>query len=116
MIVGFGIKNCDTCRAAIKWLDSISKDFRFHDVRKEGLDLKVIRSWSDFVGWEALLNKRGSTWRRLPDSVKLDINASNAPKYMAENVTLIKRPVFDISGNFFVGFHETKLLQLIAKE
>ncbi len=114
MIHFYVIKNCDTCRTALKWLESMAIDFQYFDLRKDCIDISVIQSWIDFIGWEALLNKRGLTWRGLPDNVKSKINATNASKYMYEKLTLIKRPVFEISGKVVVGFNEQQRQKLIA--
>ncbi|NQU61441.1 MAG: Spx/MgsR family RNA polymerase-binding regulatory protein [Rhodospirillales bacterium] len=106
MIAVYGLKNCDTCRKALKWLAGKNLEHRFHDFRKHGIDAKAIEKWADAVGWETLLNKRGTTWRGLADSEKDGVGPSNAAALMAAHPALIKRPVFEVSGRIIVGFKD----------
>jgi arsenate reductase (glutaredoxin) len=108
MITVYGIKNCDTCRAARKWLDEEGLAHRFHDFRADGLDSQTLAAWTTSLGWEALLNRRGTTWRNLPEADREDIGPESAVKLMLANPTLIKRPVFDLDGAFVVGFKEAE--------
>lgn len=108
MITIFGIKNCDTCRAARKWLDEEGVDHRFHDFRTDGLDPKTLADWTESLGWETLLNRRGTTWRKLPVADRENIGPESAAALMLANPTLIKRPVFDLGGAFVVGFREAE--------
>ena len=106
MITVYGIKNCDTCRKALKWLDAEGIEHRFHDFRKDGLNDASVAGWLASVGPEVLLNKRGSTWRKLDEQQKIDAE-SDADKLAAlllGHPTLIKRPVFDGAGDLVVGF------------
>jgi Spx/MgsR family transcriptional regulator len=89
----YGIKNCDTVRKARKWLDAHDVEYTFHDVRSDGLDKKDLCAWEKAVGWEVLLNKRGTTWRQLPDADKEGINKTNAINLMLAQPAMIKRPV-----------------------
>jgi arsenate reductase len=104
MIVVTGLKNCDTCRNAIKWLKAEGIDARLHDVRADGLDPAALDGWIAAVGWETLLNRRGTTWRGLPDADKADVDAAKARALMLAHPALIKRPVFDLGGKILVGF------------
>ena len=104
MITVYGIKNCDTCRKARKWLDAQGIEHRYHDFREDGLDDKPLSDWVKAVGWETLLNRRGTTWRKLPEATREGLTSDSATALMLENPTLIKRPVFDMSGNYAVGF------------
>lgn len=104
MLTVYGIKNCDTCRKALKWLSAEGIEHTFHDFRVDGLDAAKVTRWSDAVGWEKLLNRRGTTWRNLPDSDKDGVDAASAQTLMAGNPTLIKRPVFDDGTSILVGF------------
>jgi hypothetical protein len=70
MITMYGIKNCDTIKKARKWLEAEGIEYQFHDYRKDGLDANQLKSWVSELGWEVLLNKRGTTWRKLPDDVR----------------------------------------------
>jgi arsenate reductase len=117
MITVYGIKNCDTCRKALKWLTSEQIEHRFHDVRADGLKENTLSAWVDALGWESLLNRRGTTWRKLPDADKEAVDETTATALMLENPTLIKRPVFSLSDGFLVGFKasEQKAIQNQAK-
>lgn len=105
MIV-FGIKNCDTVKKARRWLDDNGIDYQFHDFRKDGLEKSTIEGWLESVEWEVLLNKRGTTWRKLDDPRKENLNQDVAVELMLENPTLIKRPVFVNASDVIVGFNE----------
>ena len=104
MTILYGIKNCDTVRKARKWLEAQGIEYTFHDVRSDGLDKKDLSAWVKSVGWEVLLNRRGTTWRQLPDKDKESINEANAVKLMLANPTLIKRPVLTHKKITHVGF------------
>ncbi len=107
----YGIKNCDTCRKALKFFGSAAKDHSYHDFRVDGLSIESLESWIKSVGWEKLLNRRGTTWRNLSDDTKNSIDENSARKLMLENPTLIKRPVFEQEGKVVVGF--TKIEQAL---
>lgn len=100
----YGIPNCDTIKKAKKWLEQNSVDYTFHDFRKDGLEKKQLQAWCDQVGWEVLLNKRGTTWRGLPDSVKDSVDARKAVELMLEQPAMIKRPVLELGEEVHVGF------------
>lgn len=108
MLTVYGIKNCDTCRKALKWLTAEGIDHTFHDFRVDGLDPANVSRWADAVGWEKLLNRRGTTWRKLPESDKDGVDASKAETLMAGNPTLIKRPVFETGDQVMVGFGDAE--------
>jgi len=114
MIAVWGLKNCDTCRNALKWLGEQGLDHRFHDLRKDGVDARAIAKWAEAAGWETLLNKRGATWRGLPDKEKDGVNQSNAAALMAAHPALIKRPVFEAGGRIIVGFKEEQKSLLLG--
>lgn len=100
----YGIKNCDTIKKAKKWLDENEVEYNFHDVRKDGLTAEKLDTWCDKASWEVLLNKRGTTWRQLPDDVKNNVDEASAKTIMLENPAIIKRPVLETNGEVFVGF------------
>lgn len=100
----FGISNCDTVRKARKWLDAESVDYCFHDFRKDGLELPQLELWSRQLGWEVLLNRRGSTWRQLNATEREGINATRALALMLAQPTLIKRPILQLGTTLEVGF------------
>ncbi len=104
MITVYGIKNCDTCKKALKWLAAEGIEHRFHDFRVEGLDTAALSAWVEEAGWEKLLNRRGTTWRKLPDADKDGVDEAKAEALMAGNPTLIKRPVFETGDQVMVGF------------
>ena len=104
MIKLYGIKNCDTCRRARKWMDAEDIEYQFCDFRVIGLKKDKLKLWSDQLGWEALLNRRGMTWRQLPESTRKAINQRSAETLMFKNSTLIKRPVIEAGHQVFVGF------------
>ena len=104
MITVYGIKNCDTCRKALKWLDSEGIEHKFHDFRKDGLDQPTVSNWIDEIGIDTLLNRRGTTWRKLPDTDQASVETGNAATLLTENPTLIKRPIFDLGTKRLVGF------------
>ncbi len=106
MITLYGIPNCNTVSKARKWLTENNIDYQFHNFKKDGLDQKTINKWVDALGWEILLNKRGTTWRKLSDEIKADIDRDKAISIMLDNTSIIKRPVLDVNGTFHVGFKD----------
>lgn len=105
MITMFGIKNCDTIKKARKWLDAEGIEYQFHDYKKDGLSPELLASWVNDLGYEALVNKRGTTWRKLPDDVKDSIDEASAIEIMLENTSIIKRPLLsDDANNKILGF------------
>ena len=107
MITLHGIPNCDTVKKARAWLDAHGVDYRFHDFKKLGAPASLIGRWSDTVGWETLLNRRGTTFRGLGDPDKADIDRAKAIRLMETNPSLIKRPVVENdSGKVTIGFSE----------
>ncbi|MGB3622431.1 ArsC family reductase [Ketobacter sp. MCCC 1A13808] len=111
----YGIPNCDSVKKARKWLDANGVEFEFHDFRKDGLSEATMEQWLQQQSWEVLLNKRGTTWRQLPEDVKHNTDASNAKKLMLENLTLIKRPVVIHDQSILVGFKEASFQSLFNK-
>ncbi|UTW11589.1 ArsC family reductase [Marinobacterium rhizophilum] len=104
MICLYGIKNCDTIKKARNWLESSSIEYRFHDYRVDGLERAQLESWAAELGWEALLNKRGTTWRTQPDSVKNSIDEASAIALMLQHPAMIKRPLLDTGKARHLGF------------
>jgi len=100
----YGIPNCDTVKKARSWLDARGDAFAFHDYKKEGADPARLAAWADAAGWEALLNRRGTTFRKLPDADKADIDRAKALALMAAHPSLIKRPIVEHAGGILVGF------------
>ena len=104
MITLYGLKNCDTCRKARKWMASQGIEHRFFDIRADGLDRARIKAWAGALGWEALLNRRSTTWRRIPEASSAGLNEARAVALMAAHPTLIKRPVVETGAVTLVGF------------
>ena len=105
MITIYGIKSCDTCRKALKWLDGEGIAHRYHDLREDGLEAGTVKAWIGALGWEAVLNTRSTTWRGLAEAEKADPDAAKAEKLILAHPTLAKRPVFDLGGGrYAVGF------------
>jgi Spx/MgsR family transcriptional regulator len=100
----YGISSCDTIRKAKAWLDHQHIEFGFHDYRKQGLDQQLLQSMISALGWEAMLNRRGTTWRNLPDTVKDKIDQDSAIRVMLDNPAIIKRPILASDNQLHVGF------------
>jgi arsenate reductase len=100
----YGIKNCDTMKKARVWLDSHGVAYGFHDYKAEGIDKARLQRWAKEVGWETLLNRAGTTFRKLDDAAKAGLNESKAIALMLEQPSMIKRPVLDLGGKLVVGF------------
>lgn len=100
----YGIPNCDTVKKARNWLADAGVDYMFHDYKKAGIDEASLRRWADEAGWEKLLNKAGTTFRKLPDADKADIDADKAVALMLAHPSMIKRPVVEGAGALLVGF------------
>jgi arsenate reductase len=101
----YGIKNCDTMKKARAWLDKNGVAYAFHDYKTTGIDRERLQRWEQKVGWEMLLNRAGTTFRKLPDKDKSGLNAKKAMSLMLAQPAMIKRPVLDIGGGkLLVGF------------
>lgn len=111
----FGIKNCDTVKKAMRWLDQHQVSYQFHDFRKDGLDQLTIELWLNSVSWEQLLNKRGTTWRKLEDPRKDQLDQQAAIELMLSHPTLIKRPVIEDASGVLIGFNESDFQAHYAK-
>lgn len=104
MITIYTLKNCDTCKKALKWLDENNVAHRNHDIRADGLPLETIKDIVSSLGWETAVNRRSTTWRGLSESEKADIDDAKAIALIEANPTLMKRPVFDTGDSMFAGF------------
>jgi arsenate reductase len=100
----YGIKNCDTMAKARAWLDRKGVKYKFHDYKEGGIDRAHLEQWVKDVGWETLLNRAGTTFRKLPDAQKTGLNESKAISLMMAQPAMIKRPVLDIGKRRIVGF------------
>jgi len=113
MLIVYGIKNCDTVKKALKWLDAEGVAYRFHDLRADGLTATIVQRWVDALGWESVLNRRSTTWRELSDADKHALDGGAAVALMVQHPTLVKRPV--IEGKDFVvnGFSDAVREKLV---
>ena len=109
MIVIYGLKNCDTCRKALKWLKGEGIEHEFKDIRTDGFTDRQLENWIKTAGWETLLNRRGTTWRKLSDAERDGINEEAAKGLMRDQPALIKRPVFETKTGIIVGFKQTEV-------
>ena len=100
----YGIKACDTMKKARAWLDAHGVDYAFHDYKAAGIDRARLEQWAAKVGWELLLNRNGTTFRKLPDADKTGLDQEKAIGLMLAQPSMIKRPVLDIDGKLLVGF------------
>ena len=101
----YGIKNCDTMKKARAWLDKHGVDYAFHDYKAAGIERPQLEQWAKQVGWETLLNRAGTTFRKLPDKDKNGLDAKKAIALMLAQPSMIKRPVLDLGrGKLLVGF------------
>jgi arsenate reductase (glutaredoxin) len=110
----YGIKNCDTMKKARSWLDERGVGYAFHDYKTAGIERDVLERWIDEVGWEALLNRAGTTFRALPDDKKEGLNAKKAVALMLAQPSMIKRPVLIAGKNMLVGFKPDLYRSLLA--
>lgn len=115
MLTVFGIKSCDTCRKARKYFAENDIEFRFHDVRDEGLDIQMLERWSTRIDWLKLLNKQSLTWRRIPEVDRANMTKEKAFALMLENPTLVKRPVLESKEFIAVGFSENRFSNFLSK-
>ena len=104
----YGIKNCDTMKKARSWLDAHGVSYTFHDYKRSGIDRATLEKWAGVVGWETLLNRAGTTFRKLPDSAKAGLTEARALKLMLEQPSMIKRPVLEQGRTLLVGFSEDR--------
>jgi arsenate reductase len=100
----YGIRNCDTMKKARTWLDRHGVAYVFHDYRVAGIDRERLARWEGQVGWETLLNRAGTTFRKLPDREKDGLDTDKALALMLAQPSMIKRPVLDLGGRLLVGF------------
>ena len=110
----YGIKNCDTMKKARDWLDSKKINYSFHDYKTAGIDKEVLEGWIKKVGWEVLLNRAGTTFKKLPDADKEAVTGKKAIALMLVQPSMIKRPVLDAKGKLTVGFKPEEYKKLFG--
>jgi arsenate reductase (glutaredoxin) len=111
----YGIKNCDTMKKARAWLDEHGVAYTFHDYKAQGVDRTRLENWVRDVNWETLLNRAGTTFRKLPDADKADLNKQKAIALMLAQPSIIKRPVLDVGGHLLVGFKPELYAEALEK-
>ncbi|GHN00525.1 arsenate reductase [Cytophagales bacterium WSM2-2] len=111
----YGIKNCNTVKSAIEWLNKNKIEFKFHDYKKEGITTVKLSEWCKQVGWESLVNKRGTTWRQLEEADQNKIvNEKSAIALMIEKTSVIKRPLIEENGKvLLLGFDEAEYKKVL---
>ena len=114
MVRVYGIANCDTIKKARRWLDEHGVAYAFHDYKKQGLDGALLRAWVDELGWEALLNRKGTTWRGLPPEVREAMDEEAAIRIMLASPSIIRRPLIDIGRARHIGFSPEQYQGLFA--
>ncbi|UAA37262.1 ArsC family reductase [Paraneptunicella aestuarii] len=114
MITVFGIKNCDTIKKARKWFESQNIDYQFHDYRADGLDQDWLKSLLAEHGWEIILNKKGTTYRQLPEDKKANIDNESALALLMEHPAMIKRPIVQSESDIAIGFKESEYASKFA--
>lgn len=100
----YGIPNCDTVKKARKWLDDQGLGYTFHDYKKEGADAGKLHRWVEVAGWETVLNRAGTTFRKLSEEDRTDLDTAKAVRIMEANPSCIKRPVVEYPDGLLVGF------------
>ena len=110
----YGIKACDTMKKARDWLDGRGVTYRFHDYKVAGVDRARLEGWSKVVGWETLLNRSGTTFRKLPDADRQGLNEAKAIDLMLAQPSMIKRPVLDLGDRLVVGFKPDQYQQAMG--
>ena len=108
----YGIPNCDTIKKARNWLRDHQIDYQFHDYRKQGVDDALLQSMAAQLGWESMLNRRGTTWRTLPEAQKSDIDEASALRLMRDNPAMIKRPVLALDSGMHIAFSDQQYQEI----
>lgn len=113
MIKIYGIKNCDTIKKTLKWFDAKGVDYRFVDYKKEPPTAELASAFLDAHHWETIVNKRGTTWRKLDDDTKSSMDKDKAIALIQEQPSIIKRPVIEVKNQYWVGYDEAQFEQFI---
>ena len=115
MITIYGIKNCDSCRKARKWLSDNDIEYTYHDLRDDGLEIQMLERWSDRIDWLRIVNARSKTWRELPKETRTGMTKDRALAVMLQYPTLVKRPVLESRDFILLGFTPEHYKQIIDK-
>lgn len=115
MVKVYGIKNCSTVKKALDWLDAHGVAYEFQDFKKWGVAEERLAAWGDALGWEALVNKRGTTWKQLDAEVQNSVvDATSAFSVLMEKTSMIKRPVVEVGDQVILGFDEAKYTEVFG--
>jgi arsenate reductase len=115
MIVIYGIKNCDTMKKARAWLEAHDISYRFHDYKTDGIEKAKLDHWAAQLGWEALLNRAGTTFRKLPEADRLGLTEKKVIALMLAQPSMIKRPILEAGGNIAAGFRADQYEKLLGR-
>lgn len=110
----YGIKNCDTVKKARQWLDDHGVAYDFHDYKAAGIDRARLSAWVDELGWDKLLNRAGTTFRKLPDAERENVDRDKAIALMEAQPSMIKRPVLDLGDERLLGFKPADYQEALA--
>ncbi len=110
----YGIKSCDTMKKAFTWLDEHNIAYTFHDYKKQGIDEATLQAWLSQKPWDEVINKRGTTWRKLPDEDKADVSNEKAISLMSSNPSMIKRPALLVGDTLTLGFKADEYQRIFA--
>jgi Spx/MgsR family transcriptional regulator len=114
MVILYGIRTCDTVRKARRWLDEHQVEYRYHDLRDDGLTAALLDNWIRELGWENLLNRRSTAWRQLPQAQRSHLDAATAKAIMLQHPTIIRRPVVDLGTVRNLGFSAARFAALFS--
>ena len=115
-VILYGIKNCDTVKKACKWLTEQKIEYPFVDHRADGLDPAQLQDWLEQLGWEALVNKRSTTYRNLTEQEKATLGPDTAAALLLTHPTMIKRPLLALDKKLYLGFKEAQYTTLFAPQ
>ncbi len=113
-ITMYGIKNCDTIKKARDWLAANGIAFDFHDYKASGIDRASLERWADTLGWDNLLNRAGTTFRKLPEAEREGVDRNKAIELMLAQPSMIKRPLLDLGGRYVLGFKPELYAEALA--
>ncbi len=111
----YGIPNCDTVKKARTWLDAHGVSYVFHDYKKAGITAAKVKMWCKAFGWESVLNRAGTTYKKLPDDAKSDLDQAKAIALMIEQPSMIKRPIVEHGGGLLIGFKQPEWEAALGK-
>lgn len=115
MLHVYGIKNCNTVKKALDWLNEHQITYTFHDYKKEPAHESKLKEWQELVSWEALVNKKGTTWKKLsPEQQAAVVDKSSARQVLLENNSMIKRPIIELENEIILGFDEETYNQKLS--